>query len=600
MAQKRTQQAIQYTVEAHSPSAHIFRVTLTLASPAPAGESFMLPSWIPGSYMIREFARNIVTVRAMQGRREIVLVKDDKDTWRTQGKLDAATPLVVVYDVYAWDLSVRCAHLDDTHGFFNGTQLFLRVVGRESQAHVVDIRRPQGARFRDWCVATTLPRARGAGAAPAYGFGLYRAADYDELVDHPVEMGTFELIKFKAHGVPHEVAVTGRVRFDAQRLARDLQRICEWHIDLFGQPAPFSRYLFLVMAVGDGYGGLEHRDSTALICSRNDLPVTGVADTHERYRTFLGLCSHEYFHSWNVKRIQPAAFRPYRLNEENYTRLLWVFEGFTSYYDDIALVRNGLISRDEYLALLAKTIAGVERGTGRTRQSVAESSFEAWTKYYRQDENSPNAIVSYYTKGSLVAAGLDLTIRAATRGRKSLDDVMRHLWNAYALGGRSVAEGEMPAIVEAATGVDVRRQILAWAEGTEDVPLDKLLASFGVTLTRKRGGLSSGLGMKTKAENGTLKLASVLDDGSLQRAGASAGDELVALDGLRVTGNNLDVLLTRYQPGDSFELTLFRRDELQTRRVTLDAPRVEECTLAADAKAAAATRRLRDGWLGTE
>ncbi|MFT4171809.1 MAG: peptidase M61 [Rhodocyclaceae bacterium] len=593
----RSARTLLFTVDAHQPAAHLFRVTLTITAPLPAGERMVLPAWIPGSYMIREFARNIVSLRAVQGRRAVRLDKPDKDTWQT-GALDPATPLEVSYDIYAWDLSVRCAHLDDTHGFFNGTQMFLRVDGAEDLPHLVDIRRPQGAAFREWRVATTLPRARGAGAAPVYGFGLYRAGSYDELVDHPVEMGTFQLIKFKAAGVPHEVAVTGKVRFDADRLARDLTKVCEAHIDFFGRPAPFGRYLFLVMAVGDGYGGLEHRDSTALICSRNDLPVAGLSDTHERYRTFLGLCSHEYFHAWNVKRIQPAAFRPYRFNEENYTRLLWVFEGFTSYYDDLALVRAGLITRDEYLSMLSKTVGGVERGSGRTRQSVAESSFEAWTKYYRQDENSPNAIVSYYTKGSLVAAGLDLSIRQATRGRKSLDDVMRLLWRDYALAGRGVAEGEMPAIIAAATGVDLKRQIAAWAEGTHDVPLEALLAPFGVTLTRKRGGLASGLGIKTKTENGALKLASVLDGGSLQRAGASAGDEWVALDGLRATGNNLDVLLTRYQPGDVFDAVFFRRDELQTRRVTLDGPRLEECALAVKPRDVAAERKLRQGWLG--
>lgn len=592
----RQSAAVHYAVEILSAPAHLFRVTLNVVPQTAEPLALSLPVWIPGSYMVREFAKNIVEISATQGGRSLSLRKQDKQRWLT-ARPKAGEALRVEYTVYAWDLSVRCAHLDQTHAFFNGTQMFLQVEGQEGLPHFVDLRRPRGAGFAAWKVATTLPTARGArGAARRGEFGLYRAPDYDTLVDHPVEMGTYQSVSFKAGGVPHEMAVTGRVRFDAKRLADDLSRICQWQIDFFGGEAPFPRYLFMTMAVGDGYGGLEHRDSTALLCSRNDLPAKDTA-MGDAYRGFLGLCSHEYFHSWNVKRIQPAAFRPYRLDEENYTRLLWVFEGFTSYYDDIALVRSGVIAPTDYLTLLAKTIAMVERGAGRKKQTVAESSFDTWIKYYRQDENSPNAIVSYYTKGSLIAAGLDLTIRSETRGRRSLDDVMRHLWNDYALAGRGVGEDEMPAIIEAATGVDVRRQLALWVDSSLDVPLDALLKPFGVSLARRTGLLSSGLGVKTRAEGGGLKLTHVLDGGAAQLAGLSAGDELVALDGLRVTGNNLDVLLTRYQAGDDVALTAFRRDELMSFNLKLMAPRVESCELRLEDKVPAATRRLREGWL---
>ncbi|MDB5888219.1 MAG: hypothetical protein JWM03_1091 [Rhodocyclales bacterium] len=588
---------LRYTVEIADAAAHLFRVTLDIPHPDAAGMTLTLPAWLPGSYMIREFAKNIVTLDATQGTRKVSLQKLDKHTWRS-GKLSGNVPLRIVAEIYAWDLSVRCAHLDATHGFFNGTQMFLGVGGREHLPHEVELKKPADTAFADWRVATTLPLARA--GAKAGGFGIYRAADYDELVDHPVEMGTFKLLKFTAGGVPHQVAVTGRTRFNEKRLCTDLAKICEWQIKFFGGAAPFKRYLFLVMAVGEGYGGLEHRASTALLCSRNDLPVPGTTSIDERYRGFLGLCSHEYFHSWNVKRIKPACFLPYRLSEEGYTSLLWVFEGFTSYYDDLALVRCGLISQADYLGLLAKTIAGVERSNGRTKQSVAESSFDAWIKYYRQDENSPNAIVSYYTKGSLVAAGLDLSIRTATLGRCSLDDVMLHLWNDYALAGRGVAEGEMPAIIKAATGVDVSREIAAWVEGTSDVPFEKLLKPFGIALERKRGNLLSGLGIRTRAEGNVLKLANVLDGGSAQRAGLSAGDELVALDGLRITGSNLESLLLRYDKGNIFELICFRRDELMTMRVRFEAPRMDECALMRLPRATAAISKLRDDWLGRE
>jgi predicted metalloprotease with PDZ domain len=591
------QPPLRYTVEIADAAAHLFRVTLSVPQPDANGITLSLPAWLPGSYMIREFAKNIVTLRATQGTRKVSLIKQDKHTWRS-GKLSGDASLEVVAEIYAWDLSVRCAHLDQTHGFFNGTQMFLSVAGREHLPHEIELKKPVGEEFAAWRVATTLNAARG--TAKQGGFGVYTAADYDELVDHPFEMGTFKLLKFSAAGVPHQVAVTGRTRFDDKRLCADLKKICEWQIEFFGGKAPFKNYLFLVMAVGEGYGGLEHRSSTALLCSRNDLPVPGAKSIDERYRGFLGLCSHEYFHSWNVKRIKPARFLPYDLRAEGYTSLLWVFEGFTSYYDDIALVRSGLISQADYLGMLAKTIAGVERNSGRNKQSVAESSFDAWIKYYRQDENSPNAIVSYYTKGSLVAAGLDLTIRAATQGKRSLDDVMLHLWTEYAQAGRGVAEGEMPAIVEAATGVNVSREIASWVEGTSDVPFEKLLKPYGIAVERKRGNLLSGLGIKTRAEGTALKLANVLDGGSAQRAGLSAGDELVAIDGLRVTGSNLESLLLRYDKGNILEVSYFRRDELMATPMRFEPPCMDECALVRAPGATTAVTKLRNDWLGRE
>ncbi|MDQ7988368.1 MAG: PDZ domain-containing protein [Candidatus Dactylopiibacterium sp.] len=583
-----------YRVDIHDPHAHLFRVTLSLADPAAGGETLMLPAWIPGSYMIREFAKNIVSLRARQGTRAIALEKLDKHSWRT-APLDPRAALEVEALIYAWDLSVRCAHLDASHAFFNGTQMFLCVAGRAHETHRVDIARPDGAAFADWKVATTLPAARGRGRVDKAGFGLREARDYDSLIDHPVEIGTWQSVKFEAAGVPHEMVVTGRARFDAQRLATDLKAVCESVIAHFGAPPPFARYLFLTMAVGEGYGGLEHRDSTALLCSRNDLPAPGEAARSEAYRGFLGLCSHEYFHAWNVKRIKPAAFTPYRLERENHTRLLWVFEGFTSYYDDLALVRGGLISETEYLALLAKTITAVERNPGRLRQSLAESSFDAWTKYYRQDENSPNAIVSYYQKGALVALGLDLVIRARSAGSRSLDDVMRHLWTHYGEGSGGLPEGAMAEVIRAATGLDLRRELARWVDGVEDVPLARLFKPLGIALARRPGARATGLGVRTRAEGNALRLAHVIAGGSAQAAGLSAGDELVALGGLRVTAGNLEALLARHAPGNVLEILAFRRDELIHATPVLDPPRAEECALGLRADEAAEAQR--QAWL---
>lgn len=598
----RDRKPIRYAITPANPAAHLFEVTLTVDAPDPAGQRFMLPAWIPGSYMIREFARNIVRIVAKAGATPVTLRKLDKHTWQA-GPLPArARRLTVTCEVYAWDLSVRGAHLDATHGFFNGTSVFLRVEGREDAPCLVDIRPPGGKAYADWRVATTLPPAKGErGAAQPWGFGLYRAANYDELIDHPVEMGRFTLARFKAGGVPHEVAISGRHDCDTARLAADLARICAWQIRLFHGPRgkpPFRRFLFLVTAVGEGYGGLEHRSSTALLCSRNDLPAPAMGKMTDAYRGFLGLCSHEYFHCWNVKRIRPAVFQPYDLARENYTTLLWAFEGFTSYYDDIALVRSGAITREAYLDLLGKTIATVQRGSGRLKQSVAESSFDAWIKYYRQDENSPNALVSYYAKGSLIALALDLTLRSRSDGRVSLDDLMRALWQRHGATGRGVEKGEIPRLAEEISGLKLRPLFAAWVHGTGDLPLKPLLAAAGVELQWERANSTPWLGARTRAEGAEVKLANVFDGGPAQAAGLSAHDVLCAIDGLRVTRDNLDTLLGRHRDGDSVQVHAFRRDELMTFTLTLaDAPR-DVARLRIDTRPGRAALTLRKAWLG--
>jgi len=593
--------AIHYTIVPKDLGGHLFEVTLTVAAPDPQGQVFALPAWIPGSYMIREFARNIVRIEATAGGRKLALAKLDKHTWRAA---PTDKPIVLRYEVYAWDLSVRAAHLDQTHGFFNGTSVFLRVSGQEHASHVVDIQRAADPACKTWRVATTLPELK----ARRYGFGTYVAADYDELIDHPVEMGDFALATFKAHGIPHDIVITGRVpNLDMARLQADLQKICEAQIAFFeprSKRAPMDRYVFMTMAIGDGHGGLEHRASTALMCSRNDLPVKGKSEMSEGYRSYLGLCSHEYFHTWNVKRIKPAVFAPYQLDAETYTPLLWLFEGFTSYYDDLMLVRSGLIDEGDYLKLVSKTINMVLRGSGRLKQSVAESSFDAWTKYYRQDENSPNAIVSYYAKGSLVGMALDLTIRAETRGKKSLDDVMRALWQRYGRdfygdgrhAGRGVTEEEVAALFDEVTGLKLGRALERYTRGTDDLPLEKLLAPFGVEWSGKKKDPRPALGARTARDGNDCKLANVYEGGPAHRAGMSAGDVLVAIDGLRVNAANLDNLVGRYRSGDTITVHAFRRDELHAFTVKLrddDAPQI---ALKAQAKPMGASR-MRAAWL---
>ncbi|MGL1833864.1 M61 family metallopeptidase [Rhodocyclaceae bacterium SMB388] len=600
---------IRYTITPSNPAAHLFRVTCTVATPDSAGQRFSLPVWIPGSYMIREFARNIVTMTAEAEGRPVRLDKLDKNTWQA-APVGPGKALTLSYDVYAWDLSVRAAHLDPTHGFFNGTSVFVAVQGQTDRPCRVDIEAPQGKAYTDWRVATALSPLAGHTAGKSRhargGFGPYLAADYDELVDHPVEMGTFTQFAFDAGGVHHEFVITGRHDCDTARLCADLGRICAWQIELFGQPAPVDRYLFMAMVVGDGYGGLEHRASTALLASRKDLPWPGMQGLPDGYKTFLGLCSHEYFHTWNVKRIKPAAFVPYDLDRENYTRLLWAFEGFTSYYDDLALVRSGVIGMEDYLGLLGKTIANVLRGNGRHKQSVAESSFDAWTKYYRQDENAPNAIVSYYAKGALIALVLDLQLREASHAKVSLDDVMRLLWQRHGQTGVGVSEDglfELFAEVAERGAPGSGRKLSGWlrrtVSGTGDLPLERLLKTFGVAWRTEAASKGPVLGVKLAGGNNETRVANVFDGGPAQLAGLSAGDVLIAVDGLKVGGADaVDAMLARRKPGERLELHAFRRDELMRFDVVLAPAPESDVKLSLRPKPGAAALALRKGWLG--
>ncbi|MGB6241657.1 MAG: PDZ domain-containing protein [Castellaniella sp.] len=570
---------IRYQVQLADPAGHRYAIRLTISQPDPNGQLLRLPAWIPGSYLIRDFARQIETLQARDDTGAVAVDKTDSHTWRCA---QTSGPLTVDYIVYAWDLSVRGAHFDESHAFFNGCSLFLAVVGQESRPCLLDIRPP--AHTKDWQVHTSLPPAAGQpGCAKPRGFGCYHASDYDALIDHPVEIGTPQHISFNACGATHHLVFTGVApQLDLQRIATDVQKICTAQIELFepdSRQAPFldsaGHYTFLTMITGDGYGGLEHRASTALMIARHDLPMRG-QPAPEGYETFLGLVSHEYFHTWNVKRIKPAAFAPYDLSQPNHTRLLWVFEGFTSYYDDLMLLRAGVIDEPAYLKILARTLDQVLRGGGRLKQSVADSSFDAWTRYYKQDENSPNALVSYYTKGSLVALGLDLEIRHRSGQSRSLDDVMRLLWDRYGRDfyqGRpqGVPEDALPALILEATGVDVSRFLQQYAEGCADVPLKEALARDGIALTAEPEHARPALGVRSKAEQHGLRLTTVYEGGSAHQAGLSAGDLLIAADGLRITdAAALDRLLDVHQAGDRITLHVFRRDELRQYQAQLE------------------------------
>jgi predicted metalloprotease with PDZ domain len=585
---------ILYSLEPFDLAGHRFRVTLTLPKPNPQGQIVSLPAWIPGSYLIRDFSRNIETISARSGNRRLSLVKLDNHSWRIE---PCAGPLHVTTTVYAWDLSVRGAHLDETHGFLNGTSVYLRPHGFEEHPCYVTLIAPA---LTNWRVFTSLPQAAQPKSSPkavkdyVNGFGRYEAHNYDDLIDHPIEMGRPQVVRFDACGAAHEMVFTGIIpNLDLKRIARDVKAICETQIRFFEpdtERAPFLdiafKYVFMTMVTGDSYGGIEHRASTALMAARKDLPILGQKKAPEGYQTFLGLVSHEYFHTWNVKRIKPAVFAPYDLTKETHTRLLWIFEGFTSYYDDLMLLRSGVINESDYLQTLAKQISGVYATPGRHKQSVAESSFDAWSRYYKQDENSPNALVSYYTKGSLIALGLDLTIRSATNQAFSLDDVMRSLWEQYGRdfyqgAARGLKEKAFVRLVADCTGVDISEPVARWVYGREDVPLRALFVQHHINMHWNATNQLPTLDVRTRKQGDHVVLATVFEHGAAHQGGLSAHDILIAIDGVRIDSANssLETVLARHLSGERVKVHVFRRDELREFSVKLAAPAQTQCQL---------------------
>ena len=551
--------------------------------------------------MIRDYARHIVSLSAIDASGAAVAVsKADKSTW-VLGRCNGA--VTVRYEVYAWDLSVRGAHLDRQHAYFNGVCLLLEPLGCDGPFEL-NIAPIPALPDTAW-LATSMRAVE----TDDRGYGTYSAPDYEELIDHPVEIAEQARVDFDVNGIPHTLAVRGAGDLDAERLGADLARICATHHRLLGTPDGFDRYWFLAYALDNGYGGLEHRWSSSLACSRGDLPRAG-RKPPESYERFLGLVSHEYFHLWNVKRLKPAAFVPMDLTAEKHTGLMWVFEGITSYYDDLGLVRSGAIKPEAYLRLLGKTITRVLRVPGRFVQSLEQSSFDAWTKLYKQDENAPNSIISYYTKGALVALALDLKLRSESAC--TLDDVMRECWQRFAQGDApGMPERALERIAAELSGLALDDFFARLIRGTEDPPIAALLERFGVTLRLRAardasdaGGMavaagklpSSWLGAAFAGDSAT-RLQSVIRGGPAERAGLSAGDELVAVEGLRCDKAALAGRLAAEPPGTTLRMHVFRRDELLSLAVTLEAPPRDTAVLRFDDDAGTDTVALREAWL---
>ena len=537
---------LHYQIEFDDYRQHLIHVTLRFV--ADPTQVLSLPTWIPGSYLIREFSKHIESVRAYDEEgRLLEIQKFEKNKWRlfnTDHEL-----ITVEYDVYAYDLSVRGAYVDQTRLYVNPACACLGLEGQEDKAVEVELFLPD--ELKHFQLATGM-----ASKSLVKGRFTLKAKNYAELIDAPFELAEQTRFSFEAKGIPHEFVVSGKHAMNAARMQQDIEKICATEISMFGS-APFSNYTFMTMATANSYGGLEHPNSTSLISPREDLPKANEPEEpSEDYQRFLGLCSHEYFHSWLVKFIRPENFVNYDLNKEGYTSLLWIFEGFTSYYDDLILLRSGVISQASYIKLLKTQIDRYLQNPGRFVQSVSESSFDAWVKFYRQDENSNNAGTSYYNKGCLVALCLDLGLRL--RG-SSLDALMHKLYE-NALKGIQVHERTIVELCNELTGDNWIEQINHLINTTDELPLDQLFPEFGLSYSLKNDK-SLPLGLKLVEKPEGVLVQSARRDGAAAQAGLSAHDVIIAIDGLKATMK----LVEKYAKQEgSYSILAFRRDELMS------------------------------------
>ena len=574
-----------------NPLAHEWHIRLTFRQEHDLETEISLPNWVPGSYLIRDFSRHITTIRAFCNGEYAHLTQVKKNRWHTAPQ---SGEWEIYYTVYAYDLSVRGSFLTAERGFFDGACLFLQVNGHENSTHQIEF----PTLPKTWRIATTLPQTN---------VHSFQTTSYHDLIDHPVELGNIEFLDFEAGGIPHRIALSGHYPdFDRNRLVSDIRKICETELAMFPSPAPFTHYLFL-LHVGDNiYGGLEHISSTALLADRHSLPPHGMTDANDAYTQLLGLFSHEYFHAWNVKSIKPAAFAPYDLDRENYTEQLWAFEGITSYYDDLFLARSRTIAPEAYLRLLAQSITRIQQTKGRLKQSLAESSFTAWNKFYKQDENSPNAIVSYYQKGALAALCLDLAIRNKSSGRHTLDNVIQQHYRDWLDTRQGIPEKQWQARCQVFTGLDLEDFFQTTLYTTADLPLAELLATIGIGLQwqaqpRSHGGafLSepptetpapvSDFGARFKQNSDHATLTHVFNGGSAENAALCPQDKIIAIDGYACT--DLAAQWAQLPIGATARLHYFRTGILYVADITVQAAEADTAVLYIT------DRELFENWL---
>ena len=575
--------ALHYTLTISNWRAHQFTVALHIPEHNDSSLTLTLPSWIPGSYMVRDFAKSIISLSATSSTSRVEnsskknfvsvpVTKLDKQTWRvdTDGK-----PCTVNYTVYANDLSIRSAFMNDQYAFVNGTSAFLRILGFEQAACELDIELDDSdPSTANWKAYTSMPIRSESTSSKRWH---YAEKNYDELIDHPIYVGIADTHSFDVDGITFTLLFSGNNNIDYPRIASDLIPICKHHLDLFGAPQPINNYLFMTLLADNGFGGLEHKHSTALLYPRFDLPQIGEGENKtDSYITFLSLCSHEFFHTWHVKRIKPDMMVKPDLSQETYTNQLWIYEGFTSFYDDVTLARAGVIEPQKYLDIVAQNVSRLLQNAGRLKQSAAESSFDAWTKFYKQDASATNNIVSYYTKGGVIALGLDLLLRNKSNNQISLDNLMQLLWKHYGIDECGTPDSVIQTLCDTHFGIDVSGYLDRVVYGTDDVELASLVSDMGVNYnTRARvsaedkGGFSqlpsikNQLGATLKAASFGLTVVQVFEGLAAMKAGILLNDVIIALDGHIVNAQKLQRLLDNAQ-APRVDITLIRDGRLLT------------------------------------
>jgi predicted metalloprotease with PDZ domain len=584
---------IRYIVRFPAPQTNYLEVEAFVPTDGRPSIEMMLAAWTPGSYLLREYARNVEAVRATDGATALPVEKTLKNRWRitTNGARDVR----LTYKVYSHELSVRNNWVDSDFAMMNGAQTFMTIASdvEGPAAPAYTWTRQPIARAAE--VTIELPPSwntsvTGMPDAPDGAPNHYRAPDYDTLVDSPIVAGNPALHRFTVAGKPHIlVDVRESGVFDGRRAAADLQRIVETDLELWGS-LPYSKYVFFNVLTGGG-DGLEHKNSVMMTGSR------WATRTRAGYLRWLSTASHEFFHLWNVKRLRPIELGPFDYERENYPRSLWIAEGVTDYYADVQLRRAGLITTDEYLGMLSDTIHALQTTPGRLVQTAEMASFDAWIKQYRPDENSLNTVISYYTKGALVGWLLDARVRSATDGSKSLDDVMRLAFARYS-GARGYTPADFRKTASEVAGVDLADWFTTALDTTAELDYRPALDWFGLQLHTGHTASGGWLGARTRTEDGRLIVAGVPRGTPAFEAGLNAGDELLAIDGFRVAPDGLDDRLTATRPGDTVTLLVSRLDELKSIDATLSAePAVPSIVRRAPTATADQTARLA-AWLG--
>jgi predicted metalloprotease with PDZ domain len=552
---KQAPPTINYQVAMPNPQTHLFEVTLHLKGYSSSVLDLKMPVWTPGSYLVREYAKHLQDFSAQSDDKALIWRKVGKNHWRVN--TDNVSKLTVAYRIFANELTVRTNHLDSTHGYFNGAALFFRLPEFDYLPIKVTIKTPRP----QWQVTTTLPVVKGQ-------TNTFVAADFDTLVDSPFEIGSHKLYDFEVKGKPHQLAIWGKGNVKVESTIEDIKKIIEVEAQMFGG-LPYERYLFLLHLSTQSGGGLEHKDSCSLIYQR-----FGFSD-REKYERFMQLVAHEFFHLWNVKRIRPKELEVFDYDQENYTPSLWFCEGTTSYYDLLIPLRAGIYNVNSYLNNLSKEITRYQTTPGRKVQPVSESSFDAWIKLYRQDANSPNSQISYYLKGEMISLLLDLLIRDRHNNQRSLDDVMLKLWQQFGKDEIGYTAAELKQVIESVAGIDLTNFFQRYIHGKEDLPFNQYLEPFGLELVVDTPD-EPFLGIKVISNNTKESIKYVEADSPAQIAGIDAGDELLAIDGIKVTANKLSERLKDYQAQDNIEVTVFHQDELCTYSVTLAEPRANK------------------------